>query len=347
MVTAGGSSQATGDDGLHFGTDLIARVATFASVSDTELMNICLAAGPTASNAIRLAYLENNDEYLRCALRCYIAGGGKNETKCRDDFRAWMAVNADWKGLCTRDGMGALQVVSFKSGECPDRGTERSYRVHPHVPFNNPAVAIEFGLIDVLKFLVEDKKIDVNATCWTNYSLGDERSHLASVALREDSIEAFRYLLWVDATDLSGLVGNDTSSDLTVCRLAFSPCRDRLPYFRAIVDCPSFDVNEPTIVLPSVDRTITPLQYFMFLFAFATEGGEDALERREAIYERVQILLDNGANPFKETTLSEPADIAALEYEKEAETIHEKAAMWMKILLMIFAAESRFDKTFN
>ena len=40
------SPNAKSDSLAHFGIELIARVASFASIANSEVMNICLAVGP-------------------------------------------------------------------------------------------------------------------------------------------------------------------------------------------------------------------------------------------------------------------------------------------------------------
>lgn len=75
-------------------------------------MNICLAVGPLASIAIRQAYLRENEKYLEDALIFFFISTKTRKSaaiKCRDDYRAWMAVNSDWKRLCTNETMQRLQ----------------------------------------------------------------------------------------------------------------------------------------------------------------------------------------------------------------------------------------------
>ena len=103
---------AKSDSLAHFGIELIARVASFASIANSEVMNICLAVGPLDSNATRQAHLRENEKYLEDALRSYFmrTKSSKSATiKCRDDYRAWMDVNSDWKRLCTKERMQLFQ----------------------------------------------------------------------------------------------------------------------------------------------------------------------------------------------------------------------------------------------
>ena len=278
------------DSFAHFGTELIARVASFASIANSEVMNICLAVGPLDSNAIRQAYLRENGKYLDDALRSFLMSRNRMKPaaiKCRNDYRAWMAVNSDWKRLCTNETMQRLQqenrgeiAVSgaghtdvngvynsttelcdglpvyrmqgtwrgrpcsyclfrcrLSNGEkkwfvsyvpknmspgtmrdvdfysCNDdglfdipfaRGWDRSAEGldppplvcgfgsdNPYTPFNDPALAIELGLNEVLKFHVEEMNVDINGPFSTSNA---ERRHLLAIAMNEDNVEAFRFL---------------------------------------------------------------------------------------------------------------------------------------------------------
>ena len=253
---------AKGDSLAHFGTELIARVASFASIANSEVMNICLAVGPLDSNATRQAYLRENEKYLEDALRSYFmrTKSRKSATiKCQDDYRAWMDVNSDWKRLCTKErmqlfqkeirgeitvsGAGSLEVngIYTLTAEICDglpvyriQGTWRGrncsfclYRcrlsngdkkwfisyvpqgvkpgttkdvdyyvadqaahfdfppehgwfvdprcaegvnppptvqcLNPHATFNSPALAIELGMIEILKVHVEEMNVDINS----------------------------------------------------------------------------------------------------------------------------------------------------------------------------------------
>ena len=75
--------------------------------------------------------------------------------KCRDNVMAWMGVNKQWKDRCT-----AEKVTKFKGKQLLEEAD---------LVFNNPAVVLEIGLLDVFRFLVERKKIDMNAMIWANF----------------------------------------------------------------------------------------------------------------------------------------------------------------------------------
>lgn len=102
------------EDNRHIAPELIARISTFMSIANSEVMNTCLAVGPRSARAIRQTYLKNNSQYyLWNALKRLLQKPRSREVtnKCRDDYRAWMRVNPDWKRLCTKKMMKRLQRV--------------------------------------------------------------------------------------------------------------------------------------------------------------------------------------------------------------------------------------------
>ena len=82
-------------------TELIARVASFAPYG-TDAMNICLAVGPTDSAIIRHTCLRNNMKYMAHRLEQYVDEEVGND-QVTTYALAWMAVNTDWRKLCTAD----------------------------------------------------------------------------------------------------------------------------------------------------------------------------------------------------------------------------------------------------
>ena len=139
-----------GRTNIHLSQELIARIATYADMSNSGVMNICLAVGPIAARPIRISYLKKNVKYLNRTLKeLLIVRRHANESFRRDkagsNHREWMEVNADWKTIATSDAdITAMKNVLIKdaiqSGD------------HPFLAFNNAAFAVELGLIDVVKF---------------------------------------------------------------------------------------------------------------------------------------------------------------------------------------------------
>ena len=57
-------------------------------------------------------------------------------------------MNTDWRDRCTDENM--------------ERYKGTPLRIEANLVFNNPAVAIEVGLLEVFRFHVEEKGVDVN-----------------------------------------------------------------------------------------------------------------------------------------------------------------------------------------
>ena len=392
---------AKGDSLAHFGTELIARVASFASIANSEVMNICLAVGPLDSNAIRQAYMRENEKYLEDALRSFLMSTKRKKPaaiKCRDDYRAWMAVNSDWKRLCTKErmqsfqkeilgeiavsGAGSLGVngIYARSTEICDglpvyrmqgiwRGRPCSYclfrcrlsngdkkwfiayvpqgvkpgttkdvdyyvadladhfdfppkhgwrsvhhscaeGVYPppivqcfnlHATFNSPALAIELGLLEILKFHVDEMNVDINSAYASAKSY--ERRHLLAVAMDEDNVEAFRFLYSQKGIDVqrAAVVGDDyVSLDESLLQYALSlRQRKQSPnadfFLKSIIEHSTFNVND-AIVLERYDDPVTPLQAWVFELQECIDDQED-----HYFFTLLLILLGKGADPNLET----------------------------------------------
>ena len=102
-----------------------------------------------------------------------------------------MKVNADWRTLAVRDKFMEKLKLACKEGG-PDQ-TAANF-VHPLIAFNNPAVAIQIGLFDSLKHIVEDKGIDINSFEWTPFN-STKRNHLLKHAVFYRNEGIFKYLL--------------------------------------------------------------------------------------------------------------------------------------------------------
>ena len=207
--------------------ELLGSVASYASLGQ-DLLNICIVAGPKDCTAIRHAYLQNNFSYLQHALTEYVGKGCNDWKLCRDRYLAWMEINADWRELVTKGRMESLSKVFRES----DGGEKMVPEISPFVPFNNPAVAIELGLLESLKHLVNEMKIDVNAYKWTTYRHGIvhpgyEDSAICLLATTIDYMEfdMFLYLLSKDGIDVCSLISpidhDDDEYEATVLEHCF------------------------------------------------------------------------------------------------------------------------------
>ena len=188
--------------------ELLGKVASSSSLGE-DLLNICIVAGPRDCAAIRHAYLRKNISYLQHALVEYVEKECNGWKLCRDRYLAWMEINADWREVVTKGRMESLSKVFRES----DGGEKMVPEISPFVPFMNPAVAIELGLLEPLKHLVNEMKIDVNAYEWTIYRHGIvhpgyEDSAICLLATTIDYMEfdMFLYLLSKDGIDVCSLI---------------------------------------------------------------------------------------------------------------------------------------------
>jgi len=290
-ITSGGSSGITND----FTPELMARVATFASTSDSELMNICLAVGPVTSRIIKHDYLKNNTQYLQRTFRVFDdihhVELAKSSAKAGENHLAWMSINSDWKSNVEESLIEELRLASKRRIWYTTRRVSHALdcsTVSPYLAFNNPAVAIQFGLMDVLMHLVEEKGIDVNALKWTPfhsmYSVCNFRTEpLLMYTMGSGGcpkqIKMYKYLLGRDNIDFVGKFFD----------LALHSGND---FLRLLLDHPRFDVNGPMASIYSIrDDLVTPL-------ACSVARLHRKCETVNRLLEALPMLLQAGANPY-------------------------------------------------
>ena len=273
--------------------ELIAKVATFAQYDDGDVMNICLAVGPKDAAIVRYTCLRNNLGYLKHCLKEFTGGNSRIEFMKSNIF-CWMAVNTDWRKLCTKERTedDELSTAKYRNEE-----GEPIYRTDPLIIFNNPAVASEFYLIDVLKHLVEAVGIDVNSYKWNGFVTA-KKTHLLvttmKVAEAAENRSCFNYLTSLRDTNVT-LRANvspkttDTSRKPVWCFAYESRCSCKT--FRAVVEHPSFDADRP-FELDLIGRLVAPL-----IFTFVQTMSDQSPEKRQKKLEKFKILLDVGADP--------------------------------------------------
>ena len=227
--------------------ELLAKVASYSALG-RDLLNLCVVAGPEDCALIRQAYLRDNFDYLEESLRSYIGNEigmpDRESETCRDRYRAWMAVNTDWRKHVTEENVKKLKMAAIGTG---DEGKARVNK-NPFVPLCNPAVAIELRLEEVLVYLVEEKGIDVNSYRWTNYqcTLEDHHApyHLLYICMICKNFEAFRYLLGRKDIDIHSnfvATNNDDGGDWRIVEgaLYLDCCAD---FLQELLAHPSFDI---------------------------------------------------------------------------------------------------------
>ena len=229
--------------------ELLAKVATYSSLG-RDLLNLCVVVGPKDCALIRHAYLRKNLRYLEASLfKCFKFGAKEDDDPgwpwldqglCRDRYLAWMEVNTDWRRLVTAERVDSLVSV-FKE----DNEGNCLALVDLLLPFNNPAVAIEIGLMDPLRHLVEEMGIDVNSYHWTTFRF--HRVKLLMQCVGCDNFSAFQYLLGRETIDACAKVHEDEDEGLdaiagTILEQCFCT-PNRTAFFREILRHPACSLD--------------------------------------------------------------------------------------------------------
>ena len=283
--------------------ELISHVASFANFG-SDVLNICLAVGPKDANAIRRTCLRNNMRYLKYRIEQYV-----DEEITSDQItayaKAWMSVNADWRKHCTDENRKEYAIVQWEKSENEESDNEEEeeeededsfddgirFKTDGAAIFNNPLVAIEFGLVDPLKHLVEEVGIDINCHAWNTYSEMD-KSNLLTFAAQETSLACFQYLLTREDLNVDGksTTYDDGAAANHIMNFAFEDELVSLDSFEAMASHSSFDVNNP-LKTGSGDM-IFLLQYACSSIAHNLNETDVDLDKRE---EKFMSLL----NKFK------------------------------------------------
>ena len=280
--------RATRSQKPRLNAELLGKVATYSSLG-RDLLNLCVVAGPKDCGAIRHAYLRNDFGYLRNTLRSYTGvetgelRSDRDWKTCRARYRAWMAVNTDWRKHVTDENVEMFErAVSGIEGE-----EVFAVKFHSFVPLCNPAVAIELGLDEVLVHLVEEKGIDVNSYRWNNYDICEFSFNLLYTCMECERIEAFRYLLDRKGIDIHSycVAANGTIVEAALYK---GCCTD---FVRELLAHPSFDI---VASFAHNDYPNSPLHFAI-----------DILEKDDPISLPIwtanfRLLLSAGADPYME-----------------------------------------------
>mmetsp|Transcript_6546 Transcript_6546/g.14366 ORF Transcript_6546/g.14366 Transcript_6546/m.14366 type:complete len:502 (-) Transcript_6546:158-1663(-) len=232
------STDATDDGSLSsLGADLTARIASFASFR-TGLMDFCVAVGPMNATAIRHYYLHGNYGFLQHNLTLYVSGVMAG-WRCRKNITTWMKANKEWKKLCTPENIDKFSTVTSQD----ETTGALTSNVDPAVLFNNPAVAVELNLDEVLEFLVKQDGVDVNGYNFNSYSMLS-RPHLSALALSAEAEEALQVLLSVEEIFWDPPV-YDPDRFPSCDKLFKFACKSHLGCFILLVRSTKFHVNQP------------------------------------------------------------------------------------------------------
>ena len=253
-----------------------------------DLLNLCIIAGPKDCAVVRHTYLHGNRDYLEHFLRKYVAEE-IDAWKCRGCYRAWMEIN-DWRKQVTDKLIGDLAVVGSRY---PD-GLLMS--IDSYAPFNNPSVAIEIGLMEVLKYLVEEKGIDVNAYRWTSYTslfmFDNQTCHLLMECVVAHNIEAFKYILGRSNIDFSIRAMKTTES----CSVFEIVCRQSgldAAFLQSFIDYSNFD--EESII--SERECNIPVLHWSIISSIV-DSAKDWFDL-PAWKSNFKYILNAGANPHR------------------------------------------------
>ena len=265
--------------------EMIGKVGSFANHGD--MMNICLAVGPTDAHIVRRVYLRGNFKYLLRIFRKNVPLG--RLSKAKEALSAWMEVNTDWRGVkCTAElvNSGWLCRAKFEEDD------EIMCNPDPLFLFNNPAVAIEFGMLEVLKHQVEVIGIDINALRWNGY-MSIDKWHLLIVASCCDRA-CLHYLLSREGLDVRvPIAANET---VQLWQFALIKKDISAETFESVVRHPSFGPNRSFVYRDGDD--ILPL-HLACMSCIQPSNKTEAQSQRVA---KVKILLDAGADPLLATS---------------------------------------------
>jgi len=311
-------------------TELIARVASFAPYG-TDAMNICLAVGPTDSAIIRHTCLRNNMKYMAHRLEQYVDEEVGND-QVTTYALAWMAVNTDWRKLCTADNRKRYANVLIER-----ENKFVAFQFSTLTIFNNPLVAVEFSLVDVLKHLVEEVGIDVNRHKWNSY--GDsERMHLLTVAARHENLSSFEYLIKRNDIDIFSSImrrgARRESASLNLFQFAFNRLDVELSTFQAMVCHASFDPNKSRRQKgfgPLSGLRLRPLQYALVSIGDLEDLDLSDDHELDQMVEKVKILLSKtDVNPSRTTAdCKSPINFA---FGRRMNTVNEVEERWYRIM---------------
>jgi len=257
--------------------EMIGKVGSFANYYNGDLMNVCLAVGPTDARIVRHVCLRNNHKYLRRNVR------GVKLAKAKEMLAAWMEVNTDWRErMCNAEAVnsGTYCEARYK------KDGEFRFRKKPMFLFNNPAVAIELGMLDVLKYQVEVIGIDINANCWSGYVSSIAKLHLLLVAERCDRA-CLDYLLSREDLDVGAPTAAESNTRLWELAVHLHEPVLSAEIVQSLVRHSSFPLNRFS--------ALGELPLHIACTSCFAEYGTDGHSQRVA---KVKILLDAGADPL-------------------------------------------------
>ena len=315
--------------GAHLSPELIARVAQFSTLADGTVWNTCLAVGPGVSRTIRHVFLKKNEPFLKRTLQKFNSNDW-DKSKANANHVAWMEVNTDWMTTITAERMEELKEATTTPWD-GRRLLPRQIKDHPFLAFNNPAIAIQLGLCDVLRCLVEEKEIDINATKWVGYfSSRPMMRPLSCYCVGrgdhnpcntwEGDMTLYRYLLGLPSFAIERHLGFVLDFVL--------PSRKCVPYLRAITE--HRDVSKyANEELKTCVQNKTPLECVLWtLFSFLSRSRKLDEYIVRSLSEAVEQLLKAGAEPNLRNAVGQMSAIDYCKLQKEHSVLGGRGMYW-------------------
>jgi len=200
---------------------------------------------------------------------------------------------------------------------CKEGGPDQTAAnfVHPLIAFNNPAVAIQIGLFDSLKHIVEDKGIDINSFEWTPFN-STKRNHLLKHAVFYRNEGIFKYLLNRPGIDIRCNADDvDEDEDYPLFDIHANDVDANYPLFDSLLwlsndegsldsaflklfmKHPEFHINGLTFHFSDSAESFTPLYCAAILCVRVLIPRQFYEKMFQTVLQGTQILLSAGANP--------------------------------------------------
>mmetsp|Transcript_32070 Transcript_32070/g.69430 ORF Transcript_32070/g.69430 Transcript_32070/m.69430 type:complete len:365 (+) Transcript_32070:73-1167(+) len=296
--------------------ELICNIAAYMNPGD-GLMNLCVAVGPGDAAKVRTEYLRDNEQYVEASLRelrhisgdwSFFRGRLHLLDRCRDNISAWMRVNTDWQARCTDENM--------------ERYKGAPLRIDANLVFNNPAVAVEVGLLEVLRFHVEEKRADLNRRVWNSFRSEHpgRNDSLIEIALVRGDVNILESLLSVNGFDL------ERNTFALIC---FASCHSEEECFEAFIRHPRVNVN-------AVDNDgYTPLSHLLQPLSFSIMPPVGVMLSHmfalpsECLVRRILLLLEAGATSHG---LLFPRDCTMIDFARSSLEQNPSNVHWRSVV---------------
>mmetsp|Transcript_19079 Transcript_19079/g.38436 ORF Transcript_19079/g.38436 Transcript_19079/m.38436 type:complete len:387 (+) Transcript_19079:138-1298(+) len=288
------------------GLDLACQVASFMNVEGSGLYNFCVAFGPEGAAEIRRDYLLDNEAYIEHNLEIVtnsvlttrdamllmpqedLSEGLAAVDKCKRNTMTWMEVNGNWKERVTAERMELYKRYTIAH--------ERHAGTHDaDAVFNNIAIAVEIGLLDVVRHLIEEKKVDVNSIKYVGFHKGVVGvRHLVGRALIRGDATMIHYLMSQNGCQLRNpSTDEDKEKFGSLVRNATMVSFVEPECFKLFLELANVDLNviythpSPPFLTICLGR-----------FEFKQRSTPVSTLAREA--QKIGILVEMGADPFRE-----------------------------------------------